>query len=257
MAGERLGTALRQIGQLFAEGVLSGLSDAQLLDRFVEHRDQSAFEALVARHGPMVLSVCRGILRDPNDAEDAFQAAFLVMVKKAKTVRARHSLRGWLYQVAHRIAIQANIAAGRRRAHEREAGQMASTTTSTGLTLADALLPALHEEIARLPEKFRLAVVLCDLDGCRRRRPPQSWAGASGRCADGWPRRAIDSRSGWVVAAQCPTTRPWRRSSSGRAASRCRPPCNTRPFARPSSPSTRSSPRGRPRPRPTHSLTRC
>ncbi len=185
MAGETLGTALRQIGQLFAEGVLSGLSDAQLLDRFVEHRDPSAFEALVARHGPMVLSVCRGMLRDPNDAEDAFQAAFLVMVKKAKTLRARHSLRGWLYQVAHRIAIQANTAAGRRRAHEREAGQMASTTTSTGLTLADALLPALHEEIARLPEKFRLAVVLCDLDEL-----PQAQAASE----LGWSERTLRRR---------------------------------------------------------------
>ena len=124
-----------------------------------------AFEALVARHGPMVLSVCRGILRDPNDAEDAFQATFLILVKKAGTIRGRVVLGGWLYQVAHRVAIQANIAAARRRAHEREAGQMTAASASSGPAVPDDLLPALHEEIARLPEKYRLPIVLCDLEG--------------------------------------------------------------------------------------------
>jgi len=165
MSIETLGVALRQIKRLFAEGVISGLSDAQLLDRFIEQRDPGAFEALLARQGPMVLSVCRGILRDPNDAEDAFQATFLVMVKKAGTIRARHTPGGWLYQVAHRVAIQANKAGARRRTHEREARQMATAITPSGPRIRDELLPALHEEIARLPEKYRLAVVLCDLEG--------------------------------------------------------------------------------------------
>src|SRR2546421_10569078 len=128
MAIETLGAALRQINRLIAEGVVTGLSDAQLLERFLNQGDAGAFEALVARHGPMVLSVCRGILRDPNDAEDAFQATFMILVKKAGTIRGRVVLGGWLYQVAHRVAVQANIAAARRRAHEREAGQM--TTAS-------------------------------------------------------------------------------------------------------------------------------
>ncbi|MFI5454404.1 MAG: sigma-70 family RNA polymerase sigma factor [Isosphaerales bacterium] len=165
MSIERLGVALRQIKRLFADGVISGLPDAQLLDRFIEQRDPGAFEAMVARHGPMVLSVCRGILRDPNDAEDAFQATFLVMVKKAGTIRGRHTLGGWLYQVAHRVATQANKAAARRRTHEREAGQMATAITPSCPTIPDELLPALHEEIARLPEKYRLPLVLCDLEG--------------------------------------------------------------------------------------------
>ena len=99
MAIETLGAALRQIKRLFAEGVISGLPDRRLLDLFIEERDADAFEALVARHGPMVLSVCRGILRDPSDVEDAFQATFLVLVKKARTIRGRQSLGGWLYQV--------------------------------------------------------------------------------------------------------------------------------------------------------------
>ena len=106
MAIETLGAALRQINRLFADGVIAGLSDAQLLERFLTQGDAVAFEALVGRHGPMVLSVCRGILRDPNDAEDAFQATFLVLVKKGGTIRGRDALAGWLHQVAHRVAIR-------------------------------------------------------------------------------------------------------------------------------------------------------
>ena len=113
MAIETLGAALRQIERLFADGVISGLPDAG--SSIASGRDGDAFEALVARHGPMVLSVCRGILRDPRDAEDAFQATFLVLVKKAATIRGGPALGGWLYQVAHRVAIQANAAAARRR----------------------------------------------------------------------------------------------------------------------------------------------
>jgi RNA polymerase sigma factor (sigma-70 family) len=165
MAIETLGAALRQINRLFVEGVVAGFSDAQLLERFLTHGDAGAFEALVARHGPMVLSVCRGVLRDPHAAEDAFQATFLVLVKKGCTIRGRGSLGGWLHQVAHRVAVQANIAAARRRALERQAGQMAVTTSTSGPAESDDLLPALHEEIARLPEKLRLAVVHCDLEG--------------------------------------------------------------------------------------------
>jgi RNA polymerase sigma factor (sigma-70 family) len=166
MVIETLGAALRQIEGLFADGAVTGLSDAQLLERFVGRHDVTAFEAIVARHGPMVLSVCRGILRDPNDAEDAFQAVFLVLVKKAGSIRGRVILGGWLYRVAHRVAIEANRAAARRRARERQAGAMAAVTTSTdGPSVPDDVLPALHEEIARLPEKYRLPVVLCDLEG--------------------------------------------------------------------------------------------
>ena len=95
MAIETLGAALRQINRLFADGVVTGFSDAQLLERFVSGHDAAAFEALVARHGPMVLSVCRGILKDPNDAEDAFQATFLILVKKSGDV-PRHECPGAL-----------------------------------------------------------------------------------------------------------------------------------------------------------------
>ena len=165
MAIETLGAALRQINRLFAEGVVAGLSDAQLLERFLTQADAGAFEALVGRHGPMVLSVCRGMLRDPRDAEDAFQATFLVLVKKGSTIRGPETLGGWLYQVAHRVAIQANAAAARRRTHERQAGQLAVATSTNEPPGLDDLLPVLHEEIARLPARERLALVLCDLEG--------------------------------------------------------------------------------------------
>ena len=165
MAIETLGTALRQIERLFVGGVITGLPDHRLLERFIEERDEAAFEVLVARHGPMVLSVCRGILRDPGDAEDAFQAVFLVLVKKAAAIRGRQALGGWLYQVARRVGVEANKAAARRRARERDWGLMASARTASGPALIDELLIALHEEIARLPEKHRLAVVLCELEG--------------------------------------------------------------------------------------------
>jgi RNA polymerase sigma factor (sigma-70 family) len=165
MAIERLGAALRQINRLFADGAVTGLSDAQLLERFVGQRDATSFEALVARHGPMVLSVCRSVLRDPNDAEDAFQATFLILVKKAASIRGQVVLGGWLYQVAHRVAIQAKIAAVRRRSHEWEAEQMKTAFAPAGPLAGDDLLPALHEEIARLPAKYRLPILLCDLEG--------------------------------------------------------------------------------------------
>jgi len=165
MAIETLGAALQQINRLFAEGAVAQLPDGQLLERFLTQEDAGAFETLMGRHGPMVLSVCRGILRDTRDAEDAFQATFLVLVKKGGTIRGRDTLGGWLYQVAHRVAIQANAAAARRRTHERQAGQMAVATSMDGPAASDDLRPVLHGEIARLPEKYRLAIVLCDLEG--------------------------------------------------------------------------------------------
>ena len=98
------GTVLRQLDQLFGPGTVAGLSDAQLLARFRTQRDEAAFVALVARHGPMVLAVCRGVLRDEHAAEDAFQATFLILVRKASVLWVGESLGGWLHRVAHRVA---------------------------------------------------------------------------------------------------------------------------------------------------------
>src|SRR5262249_44738550 len=122
MAGKQLGAAMRQFQRLFDAGAVAGLPDDQLLNPFVSHREDAAFEALVERHGPMVLSVCRGVLKDPNDAQDAFQATFLVLVRKAGSIRAGASLGSWLFRVAHNTATQINADTARRQRLERRAG---------------------------------------------------------------------------------------------------------------------------------------
>ncbi|WP_422924006.1 sigma-70 family RNA polymerase sigma factor [Singulisphaera sp. PoT] len=162
-----LGIALRQIGRLWSDGAVAGYSDAQLLERFVASHDASAFEALVARHGPMVLSACRGVLKDPNDAEDAFQAAFLILVKKSGSLRGPVALGPWLHQVAFRVALRANASAARRRDCERKAGLLAGSLPVASPAVdpaTDESMRALHEEIARLPEKFQRPLILCDLE---------------------------------------------------------------------------------------------
>ncbi len=119
MADAPMGIALRQIHRLFDEGTIAGLPDSQLLERFLTRGDEAAFAALVRRHGPMVLGTCRAVLRDPNDAEDAFQATFLVLICKARSIRGGDALGTWLHRVAYRIAIQASAEAARRRECER------------------------------------------------------------------------------------------------------------------------------------------
>jgi RNA polymerase sigma factor (sigma-70 family) len=143
------------------------LSEGQLLDRFLTRRDEAAFEALVARFGPMVMGVCRGLLADPNDVEDAFQATFLVLVRKAGTIRDRALIGNWLYGVAHRVASRARVDSARRRAREgkKEACDVAAPRDGFDGHDEPDLRPALHEEVARLPAKYREPVVLCYLQG--------------------------------------------------------------------------------------------
>src|SRR5690242_9986284 len=102
MAIEKDGEVLHTVGSLFEIGTAGNLGDEQLLDRFVTRSDSHAFEALVLRHGPMVLGVCRGLLRDPHAAEDAFQATFLVLARRARSIRKQESLGNWLFGVARR-----------------------------------------------------------------------------------------------------------------------------------------------------------
>jgi RNA polymerase sigma factor (sigma-70 family) len=164
--------AIRRVGTspdlrvLFGMGTLTGLTDGQLLERFATHGDEageSAFAALMDRHGPMVLRVCGGLLRDPNDAEDAFQATFLVLARKARSLRVRDTLGPWLYGVAHRVATRA--LSDRARRHRHECGAAALAATAIDPAGVDDLAPMLHEEIGRLPELFRAPIVLCYLEG--------------------------------------------------------------------------------------------
>ena len=163
MSGGRGGGFGVYLERLFREGVLGGLSDAQLLKRFVDGQDEAAFEALVERHGPMVLGVCRGVLRDPHDADDAFQATFLVLALKARSLWVGGSLGGWLHRVAHRIAIRAREDEVRRRARERRCAER--PTSSVPGPHPEDELAMLHEEIGRLPERYRVPIVLCHLEG--------------------------------------------------------------------------------------------
>src|SRR5579883_2837455 len=98
MVSRRLGPALLGIRRLWSAGTVSGLSDARLLEQFIADGDELAFDALMTRHGPLVWSVCRSILNDPHDVEDAFQASFLILVRKAPSLRVGDSLCGWLYR---------------------------------------------------------------------------------------------------------------------------------------------------------------
>lgn len=167
MAGRGAGP-LWQIHRLWELGTFAGLTDAQLLTRFADgHEDgaELAFEALVERHGPMVFRICRGVLGDEHAAEDAFQATFLVLARKARCLWVKDSLASWLHGVAHRIAVRARVDAARRRRHEQ---RLAEARGPAGLVVPDhprsEAWAMLSEEIARLPETYRAPVVLCYLE---------------------------------------------------------------------------------------------
>jgi RNA polymerase sigma-70 factor (ECF subfamily) len=138
------------------------MTDGQLLERFLAQRDEGAFEVLMRRHGPMVLGVCRRVLGDPHDTEDAFQATFLVLVRKAASLKNGELLGNWLYGAAYRAALEAKAA--RRRSRERQVSPMPEPVAPTVEPRED-LMPLLDRELSRLPEKHRTAVVLCDLQG--------------------------------------------------------------------------------------------
>jgi RNA polymerase sigma factor (sigma-70 family) len=142
-------------------------TDAQLLARFLACRDEAAFAALVRRHGPMVLGVCRRVLRHAQDAEDAFQAAFLVLARKAGSVLKGAAVGSWLYMVAYRTAQRARARQARRQARERQVDEMPHPPVQP--EQAQDWLPLLDDELGRLPEKYRAPVVLCDLQGQSRR----------------------------------------------------------------------------------------
>jgi RNA polymerase sigma factor (sigma-70 family) len=166
MASGSSDRVFRQIHHLFNLGTVGMMTDAQLLNRFVSERDaaaEAAFEELMIRHGPMVFRVCRSVLRDTHDAEDAFQATFLVLAHRARSIRRHTSLASWLYGVAHRVASRAKSNDARRRARD---VRVAVRTTESYSPAEDCHDRAtLHEEVSRLPERLRAAVALCYLEG--------------------------------------------------------------------------------------------
>src|SRR5205085_7315818 len=145
---------LRSVGRAVLSRDGGGLTDGQLLACFMERGDPAAIEALLRRHGPMVLGVCRRILGDSHDAEDAFQAVFLVFVRKAGSIAPREAVGGWLYGVAYRTALAARTKRGRRRAREKQVEAMPDAAVEPDDTWRE-LKPLLDKELSRLPEKFR------------------------------------------------------------------------------------------------------
>ena len=157
-------SVLWSLTSLVTVGTVAGMTEAQLLERFLARRDEgaeAAYAALVALHGPMVWGVCRGVLADRHAAEDAFQATFLVLARKAASIRRRDTVGPWLHGVARRIAIRARDQAARRVAREGRAMQTESGPDPSRREQIEAL----HEEIGRLPERYRSPVVLCHLEG--------------------------------------------------------------------------------------------
>ena len=165
MASLRADSLLRPLRRAVLRHDGAGLTDGQLLRSFLDRRDEAAFEALVRRHGPMVRGVCRRVLRNDHDADDAFQAAFLVLIRKAKALSMREVVGDFLHGVAHRTALKARAAAARRRAKE--------SRTPRREAVEEQIHPEwcllLDQEVGRLPEKYRLPVVLCDLQGHTRK----------------------------------------------------------------------------------------
>ena len=152
---------------LFGVGSLAGLTDGQLLERFVDGRGdaaEAAFAALVERHGPMVLGVCRAVMGDRHDAEDAFQATFLVLALRAGSIRRGDAVASWLYSAARRVALRARRRAARDRERERRRAAQNSAAERVSAPPTDPW-PELYDELDRLPEQFRAVVVLCDLEG--------------------------------------------------------------------------------------------
>lgn len=166
----------------------AGLTDGQMLEEFLGRRDEAALAALVQRHGPMVWGVCRRVLGNYHDAEDAFQATFLVLVRKAASVTPREMVANWLYGVAHQTALKARATLGTRKGRERQVAEMPVPAAAEPAQWVE-LLPVLDEELGRLPDNYRAVVVLCDLEGKTRKEAARQLGVPEGTVG-GWVARA-------------------------------------------------------------------
>ena len=172
MAANAGNKAIRQLRRVLLLQDGADPTDGQLLGWFVEQHDEVAFEALVRRHGPMVLGVCRRLLHNEHDAEDAFQATFLVLVRKAASIVPRETVVNWLYGVAYLTAFRARVSNAKRGERQKQLMRVAQTT-SVSPDPWDDLRILLDREVSRLPEKYRAPLVLCDLEGKTRKEAGQ------------------------------------------------------------------------------------
>lgn len=196
MAPDQLGAVLQRLLGSFQTSADAALTDSQLLDRFLHERDETAFASLVQRHAAMVLAVARKVLHDIHDCEDVFQATFLVLAKKAGSIRRRRVLGGWLYRVAFRLALKAKDERTQRQVHERKVAEMAQVADESSPVEHDELREILAQELSELPEKYRAPLVLHYLEGKTKNETAYQlgWSSgtASGRLARA--RKLLQSR---------------------------------------------------------------
>src|SRR5438128_3423472 len=163
MATSQLRRVIQTVRKVTRPREQAGLTDGQLLASYVRSRQEAAFAALVYRHGPMVWGVCRRVLRSHQDTEDAFQASFLVLVRKAAGVVPREMVANWLYGVAHQTALKARATTAKRGTREKQVTIMPEPAVEQQGPW-DNLQPLLDQELTRLPDKYRAVIVLCDLE---------------------------------------------------------------------------------------------
>lgn len=162
----------------------AGRTDGQLLASFIDQKDEAAFEALVRRHGPMVFGVCRRVTRNHHDAEEAFQATFLVLARKASSVKPREKVANWLHGVALRTAMKARAMTAKRRGREKQVTETPEPEAAQQDQGRD-LRPLLDQELNGLPENYRLPILLCDLEGKTIREATRQL---------GWPQGTLAGR---------------------------------------------------------------
>lgn len=186
MPNQPLEKLLQNIRRVIDRDQVKTLTDEELVERFSSGKEQVAFEALVQRHGPLVLGVCRRILGNAEDVEDAFQAIFVVLAHKSASLHKRRSVGSWLYTIAYHVALKAKAANARRQAHERRAGTM-SKVECLGEADWQELRMVLDEELHRLPDRYRAPLVLCYFEGMTHEQAAREL---------GWPVGSMAKRLG-------------------------------------------------------------
>jgi RNA polymerase sigma factor (sigma-70 family) len=184
MATDDTNPLLQHLRRLTVSARTENASDGELVESFVANGDDDSFTALFRRHGPMVHGLCRRVLRNEQEADDAFQATFLVFARRARSLRCRDTLGSWLYGVAYRTALKARCSAARRRAHEAAARVRAPAEPLAAMTVSEAQ-EIVDRELAALPDKFRSPLVLCCLEGLARDEAARQL---------GWPVSVVKSR---------------------------------------------------------------
>jgi RNA polymerase sigma-70 factor (ECF subfamily) len=205
-----MGTVIQHLRRVALAQDLAGITDGQLLEAFIARKDDETFDALLRRHGPMVMGVCFRILRNHHDSEDAFQATFLVLARRASSVKPKGQVANWLHGVAYRTALKARGMRTKSQVRERQVAQMPEPEAEYKDNWSD-LQPILDEELNRLPEKYRLPLLLCDLECKSIKEATEQLGWASGdACRSASPRQE-DARE----AANAAWRRPFWRSVGG------------------------------------------